>query len=58
MTTTEVAPADQAAVAALTQRLLVARVHRHTASITDLFTEDGTPTLPGLPVPVTTTTAA
>ncbi|MDX3190795.1 hypothetical protein PV458_20490 [Streptomyces sp. MN03-5084-2B] len=58
MTTTEVAPADQAAVAALTRRLLVARVHQHTASIADPFTEDATLPLPGLPVPGTTTSAA
>lgn len=48
MTTTEVSPADQAAVAALTQRLAAAWVHLDAGSIADLFTEDGTLILPGV----------
>lgn len=45
---TEVTAADQASVAGLTQQLLTAWARHDADSIADLFTEDGTLTLPGI----------
>ncbi|WP_410589840.1 hypothetical protein [Amycolatopsis sp. lyj-23] len=62
MTTTEVPAADQAAVAALPNRLSAARVHQDAASSAALSTEDGTPVRRGRserrPRPVSGTTSA
>lgn len=48
MTTPQVGPAEQAAVATLTQQLLAAWAYQDADAIADLFTEDGTLILPGI----------
>ncbi len=48
MTTTEVTAADQASVAALTQQFLAAWAYQDADGVADLFTDDGTLTLPGV----------
>jgi uncharacterized protein (TIGR02246 family) len=48
MTTTQVSAAEQASVAALTQQLLAAWAYQDADGVADLFTEDGTLTLPGV----------